>query len=172
MARRLCRTWGEGSPHTQVSPVCWEPSEACLVSGSQCPLPVPAGRFHSRSGTSWSWRGAAPSCCCVLQTPQCSVLGGSCHQHPTWSHCASTRGGGKPHPPAGFCQSKISPMDDLRGCLGAGWYSHSKWGWGLIPWEPFQLPERVSSALPLCSDSGAASRKGPLSHAVFCWKMS
>lgn len=61
-----------------------------------------------------SWRGAAPSCCCVLQTLRCHVLGWSCHQHPMWPHCASTWGRGRePHPPGGFCQSQIIPVDDL-----------------------------------------------------------
>lgn len=119
LAGRLCQTQGEGSPRSQVSSVCWEPSEACLVSGSQCPLPVPALRLPSRSETSQSWSGAAPSCCSVLQTPQV--------QRPGWvlspaphvvSLCQHLGQGGEPHPPVGFCQSKISPVDDLGGCLG------------------------------------------------------
>lgn len=122
----------------------------------QCPLPVPAVRFPSGSGTAGAG-GEQPLPAAVSCRPlRCHILGCSCHQHPVWPHCASTRGRGKPHPPVGFCQSKISPVGDL----GTGWYSHSKWGF--IPWRLFQLPGGVSSALPLCSDSvDAGPKKGP-----------
>lgn len=109
---------------------------------------------------------AAVSCRCL----RCHMLVLSPAPHVV-SLCQPPQGTGEPHPPVGFCQSKISPVDDLDGCLRAGWYSHSKWGLGGYSLET--LPAARRTALPLCSDGvDAAPRKGPLSHAVFCWKMS
>lgn len=165
LAGRLCRTRGECSPHLeylQVSPIRWAlgadvkhvwsvaPGVLCLSQPAVTALGLPLS-----SETSWSWRGAVPCCCRVLQTTRGAVshwtLG------PTVPCPQPAFGTGwEPHPSAGYC-----PSDDLCGCVGASRYSHSKRGCGFILWKPFQLPKGASSALPLHSAGiGSAPRKG------------
>lgn len=117
----------------------------------QCPLPVPAVRFPSGSETSRSWRGAAPSCCCVLQTPQVPPPGLVLSPAPCVASLCQHSGQGGASPTC-----RILPIQS-KPC---GWYSHGTWGF--IPWRLFQLPEGLSSALPLCSHSVDAAEEGAL----------
>lgn len=110
LAQRLCRTRGEGSPHHTCEFLCWEPSEACSVSGSSvlCLSQLSGSPQALRPAGAGGEQPLPAAVCC--RPLRCHVLGWSCHQHPVWPHCASTQGRGEPHPPAGFCQSKISPV--------------------------------------------------------------
>lgn len=107
-----------------------------------------------------SWRGAAPSCCCVLQTLRCHVLGWSCHQHPMWPHCASTWGRGRePHPPGGFCQSQIIPVDDLGVWVLDG-TAIANGTWGLFLGNPSSCQKQGAQPYLFVLSVDAAPKRG------------